>query len=252
MFVPSRPRFTEERVREAIAESESYAEALRRLGMRPAGGNHKTLRRYVEQVWCIPADHFDPAAARLRALARRRHAPTALAEVLVRDSTYSRGTLKRRLFAEGLNARRCELCSQGEEWRGRRMALILDHINGVATDNRLENLRIVCPNCAATLDTHCGRNLNRWRPCAVCGERFLPTRRDQQQCSAACGALSEPSRSASKARRTVQRPPYEQLVAEIAATSYTDVGRKYGVSDNAIRKWVRQYERERKGDQARA
>ena len=41
------------------------------------------------------------------------------------------------------------------------MALILDHINGVATDNRLENLQIVCPNCAATLDTHCGRNLPR-------------------------------------------------------------------------------------------
>ena len=49
--------------------------------------------------------------------------------------------------------RRCELCGQTESWRGRTMALILDHVNGVPTDNRLENLRIVCPNCAATLDT---------------------------------------------------------------------------------------------------
>jgi HNH endonuclease len=37
------------------------------------------------------------------------------------------------------------------------MALILDHINGVRDDNRLENLRIVCPHCAATFETHCGR-----------------------------------------------------------------------------------------------
>jgi transposase-like protein len=43
----------------------------------------------------------------------------------------------------------------------------------------------------------------------------------------------------------VSRPPYEQLLAEIEATSYVAVGRKYGVSDNAVRKWVRFYERER-------
>jgi transposase-like protein len=43
----------------------------------------------------------------------------------------------------------------------------------------------------------------------------------------------------------VGRPPYEQLLAEIEATSYVAVGRKYGVSDNAVRKWVGFYERER-------
>lgn len=47
------------------------------------------------------------------------------------------------------------------------------------------------------------------------------------------------------ALRLVERPPYEQLLAELAASSYLAVGRKYGVSDNAIRKWVRAYERER-------
>lgn len=50
------------------------------------------------------------------------------------------------------------MCGQGEEWNGKKMSLILDHINGVHNDNRLENLRIVCPNCNATLDTHCGKN----------------------------------------------------------------------------------------------
>ena len=58
------------------------------------------------------------------------------------------------------------------------MGLILDHINGVRDDNRLENLRIVCPNCAATLDTHCGRK-NRLEPSnATClllrQRRFAP------------------------------------------------------------------------------
>jgi len=245
VFVSKKPRFTEAEVRWAIAVSESYTAALRQLGMRPAGGNHKTLRRYVDEIWKIPTDHFDPRAARLRTLARSGGRRKPLAEVLVRDSTYSRGTLKQRLYAEGLKARSCELCGQGEQWRDRTMALILDHVNGIATDNRLENLRIVCPNCAATLDTHCGRNLNRERECAVCGRSFLPQRGDQRQCSMTCGGFSDRSRAASHARRTVERPPYERLLQEIANSSYLAVGRKYGVSDNAIRKWVRQYERER-------
>jgi hypothetical protein len=86
-----------------------------------------------------------------------RRKAIALEEVLVEHATYSRGSLKRRLFAAGLKAPVCELCGRGDLWRGRRMAVILDHINGVPDDNRLQNLRIVCPNCEATLETHCGR-----------------------------------------------------------------------------------------------
>ncbi|MEA2223958.1 MAG: hypothetical protein QOH83_2334, partial [Solirubrobacteraceae bacterium] len=50
------------------------------------------------------------------------------------------------------------------------------------------------------------------------------------------------------ALRRAERPPYDQLLREIAETSFSAVGRRYGVSDNAIRKWVRQYEREQAGD----
>jgi predicted nucleic acid-binding Zn ribbon protein len=167
-----------------------------------------------------------------------------LEEVLVEGSTYSRRSLKRRLYAEGLKARRCELCGQDESWNGRRMALILDHINGIATDNRLENLQIVCPNCAATLDTHCGRNVLLARHCAVCGQPFQPTDRLQRHCSRRCSGRSERNRLRAVEARTVDRPPYEQLVREIAETSWSAVGRKYGVSDNAVRKWVRWYEAE--------
>jgi hypothetical protein len=124
------------------------------------------------------------------------------------------------------------------------MALILDHINGIATDNRLGNLQIVCPNCAATLATHCGRNVRVARLCASCGRGFHPKGRHQRFCSHSCGGHSEASLESQVAARRVQRPPGAQLLREIAATSYVAVGRKYGVSDNAIRKWVRAYERE--------
>jgi hypothetical protein len=232
------PRYPESDARQAIGASLSFSETLRRLGIRPAGGNHMTLKKYA-QVWAISTAHLDPAAARIP---RRRAIP--IEQVLVEHSTYSRRSLKTRLYAEGFKQRMCELCGQGEEWRGRRMALIIDHINGVATDNRLENLQIVCPNCAATLETRCGRNVLLSRECLVCREPFQPTDRRQRHCSRSCSGRTEPHRLRAVAARTVERPPYEQLIREIAETNWSAVGRKYGVSDNAVRKWVRWYEAE--------
>jgi 5-methylcytosine-specific restriction endonuclease McrA len=234
--------FSEEEVRAAVAESLSYAEALRRLGLRAAGGNHRTIRKYVEDVWRIPVDHFDASRAR-GAAGRERALP--LAAVLVEGSTYHRGHLKRRLLDEGLKRPECEMCGQGDVWRGRRMSMVLDHINGVHDDHRLENLRILCPNCNATLDTHCGKHKlrkHRDRACATCRKTFRPSTGGQRYCSSSCAGRGESSRRAQTARRRVERPPYEQLVAEIEALGYRAVGRKYGVSDNAIRRWRRAYE----------
>jgi len=211
--------------------------------MRPVGHNQRTLRRYAEEVWVIPTAHFDPSAAQHTG-ARRA---TPLEQILVEHSTYSRRALKARLYATGLKARACELCGQGESWNGRRMSLILDHVNGVGDDNRLENLRIVCPNCAATLETHCGRANRKVvdeRPCDRCGRPFRPGFPSQRHCSRACGTRwSREGRPHPELRR-VARPPYAQLLREVEALGFSAVGRRYGVSDNAIRKWIRQYRAE--------
>ncbi len=232
MFVPC---YTEAELRAVVPGATNLTQVLRHFGLRPAGGNHRPLRRWVDE-WGIPTDHFVGTP-----VGPPRREPIPLDEVLVAGSTYQRAMLKRRLFDTGLKQRRCEMCGQGETWHGRRMSLILDHVNGVADDNRLENLRVVCPNCAATLATHCGRaNRRRRAPkdCRHCGEAFVPKYREQRYCSRVCGARYD-----RELRRRVERPAYEQLLAEVAATSWSAVGRKYGVSDNAVRKWVRAYER---------
>jgi len=249
------PKYNEAEAREAVKVSRSYSEVLRRLGMRPAGGNHSLLRNWVDDVWQIPTDHFDAGGASIQNLHRE---PIPLAEVLVEGSTYSRSNLKHRLFANGLKERRCERCGQGELWRGNSMSLILDHINGVPDDNRIENLQIVCPNCAATLDTHCGRKNRRppaRRPCKHCGKQFTVKYRKHRYCSRSCGTRWDRTILRGKpnpASRKASRPPYRQLLSEIEATSYLAVGRKYGVSDNAVRKWVRFYERQAEREAAEA
>jgi hypothetical protein len=238
--------FTRAELEAAVAGARTMSETLRALGLRAAGGNFATFRKSTRQ-WGISTAHFD-ARDVLRERARRRpRTPIRLEQVLVEHSAYNRAQLKQRLFDAELKQRHCEFCGQDEQWRGARMALILDHVNGVGDDNRFENLRILCPNCAATLDTHCARKNRIVREpieCARCGTSFVPRFDEQRYCSRSCGSRwLRPPDSHDHLRR-VERPPYEELVAAVQADGFSAVGRHYGVSDNEIRKWIRRYERE--------
>jgi hypothetical protein len=243
MFVRTGPRYSEDEARAAIAASLSWTDALRRLGMCHSGGAHLILKKYAA-LWGIATDHFDPYAS-VRGSGLRKRRP--LDEILVEHSTFSRVSLKKRLYEAGLKQPVCELCGQGELWRGRPMGMILDHINGVSNDHQLETLQIVCPNCAATLDTHCARSRRLVRPerqCLRCGASFRPKDRRQRYCSRECGTRWDRSGIPRPGARRVERPPYAQLIRETRAIGFEATGRRYGVTGNAIRKWMRTYERE--------
>ena len=82
-------------------------------------------------------------------------------EVFVENSTYARHNLKRRIINQNMIPYKCAICNMPPEWMGKPMSLVLDHINGVNNDNRLDNLRFVCHNCDSQLETYKSRNRRR-------------------------------------------------------------------------------------------
>lgn len=80
-------------------------------------------------------------------------------EILVENSTYlNRAKLKERLVRDNLLKYECSVCGNTGEWNNKFLSLQLDHINGINNDNRIENLRFLCPNCHSQTDTFSGKN----------------------------------------------------------------------------------------------
>lgn len=82
-----------------------------------------------------------------------------LSEILIENSSYTaRGRLKTRLIREGVFEKKCYECGCLSIWNNKALTLQLDHINGINDDHRIENLRLLCPNCHSQTDTFSGRN----------------------------------------------------------------------------------------------
>jgi transposase-like protein len=156
----ARRSWTDEDLAAAVAASDSVSDLSRRLGYTPNGGVHRLLTGHIRRLG-LDTSHFVGTRwpTTRPELVRKR----PLSEILVAGSTCGTSNLRRRLIREGLKPAHCEECGLAE-WRGVPLPLHLDHVNGDHTDNRLENLRILCPNCHAVTDTWCRRKTTSTEP----------------------------------------------------------------------------------------
>jgi hypothetical protein len=156
--------YTDQDIIEAVRASFSIAQVLRLLRLSPTGCNYKGMYAYFSRLG-LDTSHFTGQGH----LKGKNHSWTPrrpLTEILVERSTYrDNSKLKRRLLREGLLLNRCYECGQEPFWHGKLLVLVLDHINGKSSDYRIENLRLLCPNCNSQQDTFAGRNKRRLRSC---------------------------------------------------------------------------------------
>lgn len=140
--------------KELVTRNNSYSDCLRELGLTPRGGSSgKLLKRRIISLECSTEHFVDKSHKAVEA----RKIP--LEEILIKNSTYSNTSrLKNRLVAEGMLEYKRQLCNNQGEWNGQELILQLDHINGDNSDNRLNNLRLLCPNCHSQTDTYAGKN----------------------------------------------------------------------------------------------
>lgn len=142
-----------------VASSTSTREVLSRLGLRPAGGNYVQVRKAIKDLQ-LDTSHFTGQGWRRNK--KFSYSPKKeLVDILVKNSNYQSYKLKKRLFLEGIKHPCCELCGWAEQAADGRIPVELDHINGDRFDNRITNLRILCPNCYSLQGTHRGMNQKR-------------------------------------------------------------------------------------------
>lgn len=146
-----------DQLQKAVVDSYSFRQVLFRLGLRAAGGNYSQIKKYIQEA-SLDVSHFRGKgwSAGLKGIGKPR---LTLEDILVKGSFFQSYKLKKRLFTAGLKPLHCEECGWAKRSSEGYLPLELDHINGDRYDNRLENLRVLCPNCHSLKPTHRGRKL---------------------------------------------------------------------------------------------
>lgn len=217
-------KITKEDLEKIVKTSSTITAILSHFGLSNKGGQSKTLqRRLVEDSIDFSHIPLGRGANKGTKKLTPNHQRT-LESVLVEGSTYNRCHLKKRLLDLGLLKNQCNECGQLPEWNGKPLSLQIDHINGVSNDNRLENLRILCPHCHSQTPTFAGRNLKK--------ESTTPKPSEMDPNWRHAPRINT---------RKVDRPSKEDLKRLLWEMPTRQIAAQFGVSDNAVGKWAKSY-----------
>lgn len=145
---------------ESVSNNITFSGILRFFDIYPYGNNQKNLQKRLD-IENIDYSHIEKGINSSKGKKPLKEKAIKLELVLVENSTYSRHNLKRRLLFKGLLSNECYECGMLPIWNNKPLSLQIDHINGIKNDNRLSNLRMVCPNCHSQTPTFSGKNIKK-------------------------------------------------------------------------------------------
>ncbi|PIP87187.1 hypothetical protein COW81_01540 [Candidatus Campbellbacteria bacterium CG22_combo_CG10-13_8_21_14_all_36_13] len=149
-------KWSEQELKKAVYCSTSIRQVIQKLGLIPAGGNYLQVQKYIK-ICKLDISHFKGQGWNKGKIGIGKPL-ILLKDILIKNSNYQSYSLKKRLYKEDLKKPKCEDCGWARQSKDGRLPLELDHINGDNKDNRLKNLRILCPNCHSLKPTHRGMN----------------------------------------------------------------------------------------------
>lgn len=230
MREPLIDKYSKEELQEIVKESKCMKDVLYSIGYSTVSGrNSDTVKKRI-QKYGISTDHFKSVYQTKR----------NKDNVFCNPSTATQATL-RRWYKKISDDSKCEICGQGKIWNGKELVMTLDHKNGDNHDNRIENLRWICPNCGTQLETFTGRNIKRKNEiagkikagrrkklCPVCRKNEINL---QSEMCVECRCIEK--------QKNI--PKKEELERLVMSQPFTKIGALYHVSDNAVRKWCKLY-----------
>lgn len=143
-------KWTDQRLTDAVRESTCFSDVARNLGLSVNPGNFRTLRKYIDRLG-LDVGHFRVSANSVKVSGELR----LKSEDILKENSHTNP--RKLVLREKLISYLCSICGNPGEHFGSPLVLQLDHINGNPTDNRLENLRFLCPNCHSQTPTFCNR-----------------------------------------------------------------------------------------------
>lgn len=272
----------EELLKEAIKNCKSQSEILEYMGLRSAGGNFNTLKKYAKLYNLeLPKVEYEERMSRI---IKNNTIPNE--EIFVKNSSYSKGQrIKKRLLDMGWKDE-CAVCGVGSEWNGKPLTLQLEHKDGDHSNNELSNLEILCPNCHSQTDTHSGKSNKRRNYYCGCGKKILTYKENCPSCNAPIekDVFDEQSKNSKrnrnrntktskskKIKKSKQRnyckcgkeiqktsqqcndcrardrfginyPPIDDLIDLVVEHGYSEMGRRIGVSATAVKKHIKKHQ----------